>query len=271
MSYTSRTTAKVIAVSGTDAGMAPLTPQETGLIPGGRARRVAAYGLDALIFLPLFIVGLISGLGALFVVLLYFAFYNSVRGAGRSLGRAAVGHRLIMDDGQEASHGISIARNLLRTVLWMMFLPFLVDMGLLLLGDGRLIADRIFRTRVVEDPELSRAQAILKAARREQSLTGRVEDEAERWDERFSQDELKDIANDLDFSREGSKKALEDFEKQLGDAMVFTSEQEDELARFDRALAGESLDKMPSRSTVFDFSQQEAEAEQEAQVVQQQR
>lgn len=269
MSYTSRTTAKVIAVSGTDTGMAPLTSQETDLIPAGRARRLAGHALDLLIFLPLFIVGAATGLGVFFTIFLYFAFFNSIRGAGRSLGRAAVGHRLIMDDGQEASHGISIARNLLRAVLWMMFLPFLVDMGLLLLGDGRLIADRIFRTRVVEDPELSRAQAILKAARRERRVTGRAEEEAERWDERFTQDELDAIADDLDFSREGSKKALSKFEKELGDARVFTSDQEDELARFDRALAGESLDNMPSRSTVFDFSQ-EAEVEQEAQVVTQQ-
>jgi uncharacterized RDD family membrane protein YckC len=262
MTRTSRTTAKVTAVSGTERGMSPLHPTAQGWVAAGRARRMAAHALDLLVFLPFFFVGAVMGGGVFFVTLLYFAFYNSVRGAGRSLGRAAVGQRLMMDDGQEASHGVMIARNLLRSVLWMMFLPFFVDLALMLFGDGRLLADRIFRTRVVEDPETVRAQATLRDARREASVTGRVEAEAERWDDRFEQSELDEIAEGLQFGAKGSNRDLDDFERRLTASMSALDKEDPALARFDRALAGESLDSLPTRSTVFDFAQ-EAEVEQE--------
>ncbi len=176
----SRTTAKVVAVSGTDDPMTHVDPQDADVLLASRGRRVAAYALDMLVFMPFFIVSIFLPMTTILWVLLYFGFSNSLRGSGRSLGRAAVGQRLMMDSGEEASHGTSIARNLTRFLLWMMIFPFFIDLVLMMAGDGRLIADRIFRTRVSEDPALELAQQKLKQARRDRSMTGKVEEEAER-------------------------------------------------------------------------------------------
>ena len=269
MTRTSRTTAKVVAVSGTDHPMTQVNPEDAMHLVAGRGRRVAAYALDMIVFFPFFILAAMTGVGALFAVAIYFALYNSIRGTGRSLGRAAVGQRLLMDNGEEASHGISIARNLTRMLLWMMFFPIFIDLVLMFTGDGRLIADRIFRTRVSEDPEMARAQEALEAARRARSVTGRVEDEADRWDERFEQDELDQIAHEMAYGGDASKD-LDDFERRLSSAMGAVPAQDPDLARFERELAGVSNDAIPSHSTVFDFAE-EAEVEQEvaAQVTQQ--
>lgn len=268
MTRASQTSAKVVTISGVDREL--VKPNEGATLLAKKGKRMAAYGLDALVFLPFFIVSLFTGIAAFLAVFLYFAFYNSVRESGRSLGRAAVGQRLMTDDGQEVGHSVSIARNLVRMLLWVMVIPFFVDLGLFLFGDGRLIADRIFRTRVVEDPELPENQKKLAVARYKGTEVEKVVEERERWDEAYDQDELESIVSNMSVG-EDYDKDLDDFEQRLAESMnVGGGVRDPELDSFARRLQEATSTNSPevrSSSTVLDFAHEEVQEEQEVAAV----
>lgn len=117
-------------------------------------RRMFAFVIDVLVYgvLTSTLTILFNFLGTTLASLLYASFHDCTLGAGRSLGRAAMGHRLLSQDGEEVSYGRAIARNAIRWLLWSTVLLFLVDVVLLFVGDGRILADFILGTRVCEDP-----------------------------------------------------------------------------------------------------------------------
>jgi uncharacterized RDD family membrane protein YckC len=207
MTRMSRTSAKVLEGPNHSA----LAPTD-GFVAAPRMARIGGFLIDSLILIPMTV---------LFwpLLFLYSAGYSSVFGPGRSLGRAAVRQQLVGKDGEPISHAQAVARGLLRTVLWLFILPMFIDMGLFLFGDGRLLVDRMFGTRVAMAPEEARKQKLMARAAQKRSLTEKVEEEADRWDERFEQAELDDIAGELDYEKDDfSDKELDDFEKRLAEA-----------------------------------------------------
>jgi len=119
-----------------------------------RARRMFAFVIDVLVYgvLTSMLTIVFNFLGTTVGSLLYASFHDCTLGAGRSLGRAAMGHRLLTNDGESVSYGRAIARNAVRWLLWSTVLLFLIDVVLLFIGDGRILADHIMGTRVCEDP-----------------------------------------------------------------------------------------------------------------------
>lgn len=196
-----RTTAKSVAVEAPgpfakatfDLKMShkPHRP-DPDIIPARRFKRLLGSVIDGLL-LPLFLLLLPFGGLGLFMGFFYMSFKGNVVGAGRSLGRASMGQRLLARDGTDASHGLVMARNAVRFILWMTILPFWIDLALLLFGDGRLLADRIFGTRVFEDPEKVRAERLTEA----EAIADHVAQEQLQWDERHDQRELEAIAHVL--------------------------------------------------------------------------
>ncbi len=214
----SRTTAKTIAGDAIKSTGKALTLNinhnahrpDPDLIQARRFKRITGFVLDGLL-LPVF-AALIPFMGLGFALLFaYMSFKGNIIGSGRSLGRAAMGQRLLARDGTDASHGLVMARNAVRFLLWMAVLPFFIDVGLLLFGDGRLLTDRIFGTRVFEDPEKVRADRLLES----EQVQHHVAAEAARWDERYEQDELESIAGELDGDPDAELLA---FERRIGTA-----------------------------------------------------
>jgi len=131
---------------------------------------MGAFAIDVLVYGALTSVFTIvlSLFGTTLASLLYASFHDCTVGPGRSLGRAAVNHRLMHTDGSAVSYGTSIARNALRWLLWTTVLLFVVDL-VLFFTSGRLIADYILGTQVCEDPSVKheatahRAQAASEA------------------------------------------------------------------------------------------------------------
>lgn len=158
----------------------PSTPAKTpGAAPltARRMHRLGAFAIDALLMLSLMIVIGIAFPPALailgFLAFAYFTARDLFRGPGRSLGRAMSKQRLMTVDGQEATVPRILARNAVRNLLWLTVIPFFIDLAMVLFGEGRLIADHIFDTQVLEDPEalaraneneLARARAIVAAS-----------------------------------------------------------------------------------------------------------
>ncbi len=215
----SRTSAKIILSSGLqghDLVAERGQRHPSGIIPSRRLKRIGAFALDGLM-LPFFLI--FTPFGWFLAAFVYLSLNNNIFGRGRSLGRAALGQRLMTEDGQEAPHWMIVARNAVRFGLWMAVIPFFVDLLLLLFGDGRLLADRALGTRVVEDPERVARDRQL-GARREQ--LGVRAAERPRWDDRHDQGELETIAGDLAFGQGG---------RDQGDA---------ELAEFERRLRGDA-------------------------------
>ncbi len=209
MTRMSRTSAKVLDGPNHTA----LAPSD-GFVPAPRLARIGGFLIDSLILIPMTV---------LFwpLLFLYSAGYSSVFGPGRSLGRAAVRQQLVGKDGEPISHAQAVARGLLRTVLWLFLLPMFIDMCLFLFGDGRLLVDRMFGTRVAVAPEEARKQNLMARVAQKRSLTEKVEEEADRWDERFEQSELDDIAGELDYEKDDfADKELDDFEKRLAEETV---------------------------------------------------
>lgn len=207
MTRTSRTSAKVVD-SPTSSALAPLE----GFVPAPRLARMGGFLIDALIMIPM---------AVLFwpLMFVYSAGYSSVFGPGRSLGRAAVRQQLVGTDGEPISHAQTVARGLLRTVLWLFLLPMFIDVCLLLFGDGRLLVDRMFGTRVAMAPEEARKRHLLARRAEKRSMTEKVEEEADRWDDRFEQAELDEIAGELGYDdHDFSDKELDEFEKRLAEA-----------------------------------------------------
>lgn len=207
MTRSSRTSAKV--VEGPTLSPATLTE---GYEPAPRLARMGGFFIDSLIMLPM-------------VVLfwpLYFVYaggYGSIFGPGRSLGRAAVRQQLVGKDGEPLSHPQSIARGVTRAVMWLFVLPFFIDLCLFLFGDGRLLVDRMFGTRVAMAPEEARKRKLIAREVQKRALTEKVVEESDRWDERFEQAELEDIAGELNYDDDGfANKELDDFEQRLAEA-----------------------------------------------------
>lgn len=210
----SRTTAKLVSTSAQRrqsrrAGKGAEAP----LIPAARFKRIGAFVLDVILLPFLWILtSFLPVIGGVMATFIYMSLNGIAVGSGRSLGRAATEQRLLMRDGSRAEHGRVVARNALRAVLWMAFLPFFVDVLLLLFGDGRLLADRICGTRVFEDPEK------LKAARKSESeqIVDHVAAQDALWDDRHEQEELEQIATSLAFGEGDAEEAeLAEFERRL--------------------------------------------------------
>ncbi len=123
-------------------------------IPAARMKRLVAFGVDEVfVHLLMSVIGVpIGGIGGPILSALYFGAQDATLGAGRSLGRAAVGQRLMSADGEALTVGQTIKRNALRYLMWLLIIPFFIDVGIVLFGDGRTLADRLCGTRVWEDP-----------------------------------------------------------------------------------------------------------------------
>ncbi|MEO1269978.1 MAG: RDD family protein [Myxococcota bacterium] len=165
---------------------------------------------------------------ALGAVVTYLALRDTFRGPGRSLGRSMAGQRLMSVDGAPVTPGRAIGRNLVRFLLWITVLPALIDLFIFLFGDGRLIADHIFDTRVYEEPD--------KVAE-ERALNAQREDVSSR--ERFTHDALEHARfenNDYD------SRQLEDFDSRLAASKPIreedaSSDDEEALRDFEARLS----------------------------------
>ena len=123
----------------------------------GRLKRMGAFSIDVLVYgalTSLFTI-ILSLFGTTLASLLYASFHDCAVGPGRSLGRAAVDHRLMHTDGHAVSYGTANARNALRWLMWTTVLLFVVDL-VLFFTSGRLLADYILGTQVSEDPAHAR-------------------------------------------------------------------------------------------------------------------
>lgn len=273
MTRTSRTTAQVVAISGSDRGVVFRTPLSEELVPASKGRRVAAWLLDSLMMLPvLLVMGLllaVPGVGwvaALLLVFGYMLFYNSTRGPGRSMGRASVGQKVVMEDGREATHGMLAARSLLRLVMWATVVPMIVDMFSVLFGEGRLLADRMLGTQVVEDPDLLELRASTSQPRRalarpskkagksseaaqRAQMQAKVEAEARRSG--HEQQELDQIMDEMSYGAD-TRKDMEEFERRLTASMNALQSAPRPAAPSMKAQSAPT-----GGSTVFDFDEPE--------------
>ena len=79
---------------------------------------------------------------------------DNIMGAGKSIGRKAMNQSLVMADGTPATHQQALIRNATTVALVFFSVGFigLVDLGLVIFGDGRRVSDRIVGTVVVDDP-----------------------------------------------------------------------------------------------------------------------
>jgi hypothetical protein len=164
--------------------------------------------------------GIVVAFGAIFAIIgspvfsfLYFASHDSLLGSGRSLGRAAVGQRLMTSDGEPVSHFVAASRNAVRWVMWATILPLIVDLALVLFGNGRIIADYIFDTRVYEDP-LRVRQRFLASGLDEAALK-RAREQA--WDGEVNDEHLAEARREVEGVGEpdGEDHELKDFERRL--------------------------------------------------------
>ena len=202
MNRMSRTSAKVVLPSELEVSSVPQT------VAAPRFARMGAFLIDFFVMVPF--MALLSPLA-----FVYSAGYGSVFGPGRSLGRKAVRQQLTGKDGEPVTHTQAMARGLLRTIMWMFVLPFFIDLVLFAI-DGRLLVDRIFGTKVTLTPEEARRQLSHRATSARDAITEKVVEEADRWDERFEQEELDEIAGELGYGHEGFEdKELDDFERRL--------------------------------------------------------
>ncbi|MEO1268039.1 MAG: hypothetical protein AAFX99_08075 [Myxococcota bacterium] len=166
-----------------------------------RLRRMGAFAIDVLVYgaLTSVFTFILSLLGTSLASLLYAAFHDNTVGSGRSLGRAAVNHRLLHTDGRAVSHGTAIARNVLRWLMWTTLVLFVVDL-VLFFTSGRLIADHIMGTQVCEDPSemapvLHRLDAEVDQTRDVDVIEAEREIAFERRD--FAEDQLKQFDEKL--------------------------------------------------------------------------
>ena len=139
-------------------------------------KRMSAFIVDSLLFGALVgtLTVIFNVIGTSIGSLLYTSLHDNVMGKGRSVGRSAVGQRLIHTSGHEVSHLTAVLRNALRWFLWTTGILFIVDLALFF-STGRLIADYVLKTMVAEDPALFMAslpteatvtdEAILEAER----------------------------------------------------------------------------------------------------------
>lgn len=185
-------------------------------IAARRSARLVGFLIDKVL-----LHGLVVAFGAIFALIgspvfsfLYFASHDSALGRGRSLGRAAVGQRLMTSEGEPVSHLVAAGRNAVRWVLWATVLPLLIDLALVLFGDGRILADYVFDTRVFEDP-LRVRQRLLASGRDEESLR-RAADRA--WEAELSDEDGIAARREVEHIGEagGDEHDLEVFEDRLG-------------------------------------------------------
>ncbi len=168
----SRTTARLIARRRTARAITPRRPEAVGysdLIAARTPQRLLAFLVDG-VFLhgAMILLGLIVPvIGSFTLSLLYTALHDLPRGAGRSLGRAAVKQRLLRADGTPLDPLTAVMRNAVRWLLWIAVIPFFFDLAKVLFGDGRTLTDLIFDTRVWEDPEHVRAVNTARDSRRQ--------------------------------------------------------------------------------------------------------
>jgi uncharacterized RDD family membrane protein YckC len=144
---------------------------QVDLPPADRMGRLIAAALDEGVW-----VGLASVLGFLFSGGLITAVglgFNVVQdvpfGGGTSLGRRVTGQVLVDHRGMECTPARGAARNALRMILWVggCFLPFLLDLGLLLIHPkGLTCADLILGTQVVDRPHATLRPDQLEARQR---------------------------------------------------------------------------------------------------------
>jgi uncharacterized RDD family membrane protein YckC len=144
---------------------------EVDLPPANRVNRIVAAAMDEGVW-----VGLASVLGFLFsggVITALGLLVNVVQdvpfGGGTSLGRRVTGQVLVDHRGVECTPARGAARNALRMGLWVggCFIPFLLDLGLLLVHPkGQTCADLILGTQVVDRSHASLRPDQLEARQR---------------------------------------------------------------------------------------------------------
>ncbi len=151
-------------------------------IPAHRMRRIGAFGIDLLVYFALtsLLSVVFTFIGGTIASLIYATLHDCTLGAGRSLGRAALGHRLMRVDGREVTPWIAMARNAIRWLMWSTVILFFVDLALLFFGEGRLLADHIMGTIVSEDPAragLERREVVVERRVTEEPLAEEVDPE----------------------------------------------------------------------------------------------
>ena len=192
------------------------------LVPASRSGRLGAFSVDVALMISILIIGVIATpIGSAVLGLIYVALRDLARGSGRSLGRSMSGQRLLDENGELLSPGKTVGRNLVRLLLWMTILPFFIDLAMVLFGNGRLIADHIFDSRVYEDPEsVRKKRALEKGTSRHQS----VHEESDE-DDLIERESVEEIAFE---SPDYNQRQLDDFESRLSGSSTSLSAIEDE-------------------------------------------
>jgi uncharacterized RDD family membrane protein YckC len=142
-------------------------PPAEALANAGVGRRIGGAVLDLLILLVVFVVvGIflgdatagggsvnvsLGGVGTLvFLVLMLLYFYLTESSMGRSPGKAAVGLRVVGEDGSPPTNKAILIRTLMRLIDWLPMLYLVGFITMLATGaDRQRVGDLVAKTRVV--------------------------------------------------------------------------------------------------------------------------
>ena len=197
----------------------------SNIVPAARLRRAGSFVVDLTLVFSVMILGILPFTFpfAMAIVIGYIALRDTLRGPGRSLGRSMTGQRLMNVDGTSVTPGRAIGRSLVRFLLWITILPAFIDLFMFLFGDGRLIADHIFDTRVYEDPELIEEENLRR-------IRGQGGDHVQ---ERHEHDALEHARfTDSDYD----KRQLDSFEERLKSSHARAADEEADILDEEQAL-----------------------------------
>ena len=226
----------------------------SNLVPASRLGRLASFGVDASLIFSIFMIGAIFSISlpfALVIIAAYIIMRDMVRGTGRSLGRAMSGQRLLNEDGSEAEPAKVIGRSVVRLLLWMTVLPFFIDLFMVIFGNGRIIADYIFETRVFIEPDVVKARRSLENSGQQSAPSTAEEDEEAEL--------LREAAADIQFEgNDYNLRQLDDFESRLAggsSSSKGSGDDDDLLSEFEARLnaAAASNNSEPLSFDPLDF------------------